>query len=198
MFRDIYALCDMGLLRRFGLGLEDFVKIAKLFNAEIMQYRDKEGSVEEKNENLKKLRAMWDGTLIVNDEFALARFCDGVHVGQEDLLDIIEAFGARSKAEAVTILRKLSGAKIVGLSTHSEEEIEEANGLELDYIGLGAYRATSTKDVEHILGPKLEILALKSTHKVVAIGGVRVFDPIANVWKRAIGTDLVIKALTYA
>ncbi|MRI58542.1 MAG: thiamine phosphate synthase [Epsilonproteobacteria bacterium] len=198
MFHDIYALCDMGMLRRFKIGLEEFVQIAQNFGAQIMQYRDKESTLEEKMENLKKLRSLWSGILIVNDEWALARVCDGVHVGQEDLLDIIEVFGARSKAEGVTILRHLSGAKIVGLSTHNKEEILEANGLDLDYIGLGAYRASTTKEVSFVLGPRLEQLASCSTHKVVAIGGVRLFDSIAHVWKRAIGSDLVIKALTYA
>ena len=195
---DIYALCDIDLLQRFGISIEDFVNFAKLFDASILQYRDKNGPIERKNENIQKLRKIWKKTLLVNDEIALARFCDGVHMGQEDLLNIVESFGARSKAEALTIVKKMMGAKIVGLSTHNKEEIEEANTLELDYIGLGAYRDTRTKDVTVVLGPKLPILAALSKHKVVAIGGVRVFDHIENVYLKAVGSDLVIKALTYA
>ncbi len=198
MIEDIYALCDRGLLDRFRLSLEEFVRIAKRFNVKVMQYRDKEGSLEQKKENLKRLRALWDGLLIVNDELGLARLCDGVHIGQEDLEAILQAFGARSRSEGITILRKLSGAKIVGLSTHNLQEIKEANALELDYIGLGAYRASSTKEVENILGPKISELAKRSVHRVVAIGGICLFDEIEGVWKRAIGTDLVIKAMTYA
>ncbi len=195
---NIYALCDMDLLERFGLELEDFVDFSNLFRAEILQYRDKKGSIEQKNENIQKLRKLWNKTLLVNDEIALARFCDGVHIGQEDLLNIIESFGARSKAEALTIIKKMMGAKIIGLSTHSKEEIEEANSMELDYIGLGAYRATSTKDVSVVLGDMLPKLAALSRHRVVAIGGVKVFDYIENVYLKAVGSDLVIKALTYA
>ena len=198
MIEDIYALCDMDLLRRFDLELEDFVKIAKRFNAKILQYRDKKGTIEEKNECLKRLRKLWDGVLIVNDEIALARFCDGVHIGQEDLKSVMDGFGAKSKNEAIVIVRKLSGAKIVGLSTHSLQEVQEANELDVDYIGLGAYRASRTKEVEYVLGPNLSDLAKRSRHDVVAIGGVQLFDHIENIWKKAIGTDLVIKALSYA
>ncbi len=198
MIEDIYALCDMELLRRFDLTLEDFVRIAKRFNASILQYRDKQASPRQKNERLKRLRALWERTLIINDEIALARFCDGVHIGQEDLQNVMRGFGAKSKSEAIIIIKKLSGAKIVGLSTHTLQEIKESNGLDVDYIGLGAYRASQTKEVEYVLGSELSHLAKRSRHKVVAIGGVQLFDHIENVWKKAIGTDLVIKALTYA
>ncbi len=198
MIEDIYALCDMDLLRRFDLTLEDFVDIAKRFNASILQYRDKNSTAEEKNERLRRLRKLWDKTLIVNDEIALARFCDGVHIGQEDLKNVMDGFGAKSKNEAIVIIRKLSGAKIVGLSTHTLQEVQEANELDVNYIGLGAYRASRTKEVEYVLGPNLSNLAKRSRHDVVAIGGVQLFDYIENIWKKAIGTDLVIKALTYA
>lgn len=198
MHHNIYALCDRDLLRRFDVTLEDFVDIAKLYDCDIMQYRDKSSSLDEKKENLKKLRRLWDGILIVNDEIALARLCDGVHVGQEDLANLIDIFGAKSLEEAIAIIRKLGGAKIIGISTHNEAEIKEANRLDIDYIGLGAYRASNTKDVSNILGERLPSLAKNSSHKVVAIGGVRVFDWIDHIWKKAIGTDLIIKALSYA
>ncbi len=195
---DLYALCDRSLLDRFDLSIEDFVEAAKRFGAEVIQYRDKNGSLDEKHENLKKLRSLWDRPLIVNDEIALARLCDGVHIGQEDLLNICEHFGARSAIEAIGLIKKMIGAKIVGLSTHNLAEINAANELEIDYIGLGAYRSSSTKDVSVVLGDKLSILAASSRHRVVAIGGVRVFEYIPNVWLKAVGTDLCIKALTYA
>ncbi|NPA03282.1 MAG: thiamine phosphate synthase [Epsilonproteobacteria bacterium] len=193
----IYALCDIELLKRFDLSLEEFVKIAKLFKASILQYRDKNGILEEKLENIKKLRYLWDEVLIVNDELSLARLCDGLHIGQEDLEEIKTVFGTKDKKEALVVIKKVANAKIVGLSTHSLEEIEEANRLELDYIGLGAYRNSSTKKVNYLLGDELPKLASFSLHKVVAIGGVRVFDNIPNVWKKAIGSDLIVKALTY-
>lgn len=198
MIGDIYALCDRALLDRFGLELEDFVAIAKNFHCEIMQYRDKTADLQSKKEYLKRLRKLWDGVLIVNDEIALARLCDGVHIGQEDLAYIKDLFGLVDDNEVILLLKKVAKAKIVGLSTHNLDEVQRANELDVDYIGLGAYRASSTKDVTNILYSKLSEIAKVSKHRVVAIGGIRVFDEIENIWKKAIGTDLIIKALSYA
>jgi hypothetical protein len=61
---------------------------------------------------------------IVNDDPALAAAvdADGVHVGQDDI--------------AVSQARELVGAKrLVGLSTHSQAQIDAAAGV--DYIGVG-------------------------------------------------------------
>lgn len=198
MIEDIYALCDKALLDRFGLDLEEFVAIAKRFDCEIMQYRDKSADLQVKKERLKKLRELWDGILIVNDEIALARLCDGVHIGQEDLSHVMDLFGLVDENEALLVIRKVARAGIVGLSTHNLKEVQRANALDVDYIGLGAYRASSTKEVTNILAEDLPKIAKASRHKVVAIGGIRVFDDIENIWKKAIGTDLIIKALSYA
>ncbi len=87
------------------------------------------------------LRKLYDGFLIVNDNYELAPFCDGVHLGQEDMARI-----DKQKKKALSILQKVIGKdKIIGLSTHNEAEILEANELDLNYIGLGAYRDTHTK-----------------------------------------------------
>ena len=77
---------------------------------------------------------------------------------------------------------------MLGLSTHNEIEILEANELAIDMIGLGAYKNTSTKDVSTILGSKISYLAKISKHPVCAIGGVKKEDIIENirfnvVWK---------------
>ena len=195
---DIYALCDQALLHRFAIELDRFLEIARRFNVEIVQYRNKEGSFEEIKDALKYLRERFDGILLINDFYSLATLCDGVHLGQEDLIDIMKSFGLNSKADAITLIRKVFKAKIVGLSTHNLAEVTEANGLDLDYIGLGAYRDTQTKDVSYVLGNELSEIAKSSCHKVVAIGGIRVFEPIESVWKRAIGSDLLNKGLSYA
>ena len=195
---DLYALCDRALLKRFQMDLDGFLSIAKRFGAKIVQYRNKLDETERKKEDLRYLRKKWDGVLIVNDELSLASLCDGVHIGQEDLDQMMDSFGIQAKNEAITIAKKLFRAKIVGLSTHNVDEIEEANRLDLDYVGLGAYRVSSTKEVVHVLGESLGDIATKSKHKVVAIGGIRVFEPIENVWLRAVGSDLLIKGITFA
>jgi thiamine-phosphate pyrophosphorylase len=77
---------------------------------------------------------------------------------------------------------------IIGLSTHNREEILEANKLPLDYIGLGAYRKTSTKETSNILGKKVIELIKFSNHPVAIIGGVKIYDKIPAI--KVIGSDI--------
>ena len=182
----LYALCDQDSLDSRNLSLKDFVHLAKKNGAEIIQYRNKNASIEVIKKSLIILRQIWDGFLIVNDKYELISFCDGVHMGQEDLKDIDEDL-----KKAVKIVRGVIGAdKLFGISTHDKKEIEMANNLDLNYIGLGAFKQTSTKDVTNILGGKLDVLAAFSRHKVAAIGGVRLSDSFENVAYLVIGTGL--------
>ena len=130
---------------------------------------------------------MFDGFLIVNDAYELVEFCDGVHVGQEDLKSIDNDI-----TKAVKILRSVvTKDKIIGISTHNEQEVLEANEMDLNYIGLGAYRDTSTKDVSTVLGENLDKIALKSKHFVAAIGGVKKNDKFQNITYHVIGSGLI-------
>jgi len=182
----LYALCDQDSLNGRNLSLQSFVFLAKKNNAEIIQYRNKNASVEEIKKSLIELRQIWDGFLVVNDKYELISFCDGVHMGQEDLLHIDENI-----EKAVKIVRGAIGSdKLLGISTHNQEEIEVANKMDLNYIGLGAYKQTLTKDVTNILGPKLDILAALSRHKVAAIGGVKLDDSFENVAYLVVGSGL--------
>jgi thiamine-phosphate pyrophosphorylase len=183
----LYALCDESLLRRYNVDIKGFVDIAKQKNAEIIQYRNKTDDKTFIKNRLIELRKLWDGFLIVNDNYELASFCDGVHLGQEDL-SLID----NDKQKAIKILKEVIGSdKIIGLSTHNKEEVLEANELDLNYIGLGAYRATSTKtDISTILGDRLDEIAALSKHFVAAIGGVRESDVFKNVTYHVIGSGL--------
>lgn len=183
----LYALCDQELLYKKNLSLEDFVKIAKKYDAEVIQYRNKTADISFMKQQLITLRQCYEGFLIINDSFELAQFCDGVHVGQEDLKNIDP-----DMQKAVKILREVIGKdKIIGLSTHNKDEILKANDLDLNYIGLGAYRATSTKDVDNILGEELDEMASFSTHPVAAIGGVKLDDEFKHVSYHVIGSGLL-------
>ncbi|MDB2562314.1 thiamine phosphate synthase, partial [Sulfurimonas sp.] len=81
--------------------------------------------------------------------------------------------------------------KILGISTHNEEEVLEANEMDLNYIGLGAYKNTSTKNVSNILGDSLDGIASKSKHFVGAIGGVKMSDTFGYVTYHVIGSGLI-------
>ena len=184
----LYALCDQETLDKRGVTVEQYVELAKINSAEIIQYRNKNVDVAFIKEQLIKIRKTFDGFLIVNDAYELIEFCDGVHVGQEDLKAIDS-----DPFKAVKILRNVIGKdKVLGVSTHNEKEIAQANEMDLNYIGLGAYRKTSTKnDVSVILGDSLDEMALNSKHYVAAIGGVRLDDEFKNVTYHVIGSGLV-------
>ncbi|MBL4730572.1 MAG: thiamine phosphate synthase [Sulfurimonas sp.] len=183
----LYALCDEDLLRSKNVSLEDFIKKAKENNAEIIQYRNKSGDIEFVKKQLIKIRKLFDGFLIVNDLYELIELCDGVHLGQEDLLKI-----DKDIFSAVKIIRKvISKDKILGISTHNEEEVLQANKMDLNYIGLGAFKNTKTKDVANILGDSLDLIALKSKHFVAAIGGVSMEDKFQNITYHVIGSGLL-------
>lgn len=183
----IYALCDADMLREKGVNLLSFAERAKSLGAEVLQYRNKHADVASIKSDLIALRRMWEGFLIINDHYELSSFCDGVHIGQEDLY-AIDADPSR----AIKILKMAIGEdKIVGLSTHNLEEIEIANSLEINYIGLGAYRATSTKSEAKVLGDQLDVIASHSKHPVAAIGGVKLDDVFHHVSYKVIGSGLL-------
>jgi len=183
----LYALCDQNLLDERGLSLDSFITIAKESGAEIIHYSNKTSEIPLIKKQLIKIRKNFDGFLIVNDVYELVGLCDGVHLGQEDLKAI-----DKDSAKAVKILRSVIGKdKILGVSTHNEAEVLALNALDVNYIGLGAYRDTKTKDVETLLGSQLDHIASKSTHFVAAIGGVQMDDVFEHVTYHVIGSGLV-------
>ena len=78
---------------------------------------------------------MAGATVIVNDRADVAKLsaADGVHVGQDDL-------------DPASARRILGGAAIVGMSTHSADQVRAAAGMAVDYIAVGPIFGTSTKD----------------------------------------------------
>lgn len=184
----LYALCDQEMLDSKGVSVEEYVALCKKYDAEIIQYRNKSADISVIKQQLINIRKVYDGFLIINDAYELVEYCDGVHVGQEDL-DIIDP----DVYKAVNILRTVIGDdKILGISTHNEHEVLQANKMDLNYIGLGAYRDTTTKkDVSHVLGKRLDSIASVSQHPVAAIGGVRLDDTFKHVTYHVIGSGLL-------
>jgi len=181
----LYGLCDFQTLLKKDLLLSHFIQIAKKLDTKVIQYRDKINSIETQKENLQYLKKHLNIPIIINDKLELIDYADGIHLGQEDFNKV-----HNDKKTAVKIIRKKIGNKLLGLSTHNEIEILESNELDIDMIGLGAYKITSTKDIDNILGEKISYLAKVSKHPVCAIGGVSVDDKIENITFNVVGSAL--------
>ncbi len=167
----IYGLVDQETLDQKAVSLQALLEQINSLTITILQYRNKRGSLAEKKEVLRKIRQCFSGTVIINDTIELIDEADGVHLGQEDLCRY-----SNDQTEAVALVREKIGQKIFGLSTHNAAEVEEANRLDIDYIGLGAYRSTGTKRDAKVVGVSLLETAKLSRHPVAIIGGVRLED----------------------
>lgn len=183
----IYALVDKETLIQKGVSLRAHIEhISSFPNIPILQYRNKSASFEEKKEDLLLIRQYYKGKLIINDAIELIEYADGLHIGQED----IRKYSNELKL-AVKLIRQKIGTKLLGLSTHNKEEILEANTLDLDYIGLGAYRATVTKSEANVGGKALIEASTYSNHPVGMIGGVTMEDQFeAPILYKVIGSGL--------
>lgn len=87
----------------------------------------------------------------------------GVHVGQDD-------------ASPVTARHQLGEGAVVGLSTHSLEQVAAAAALPADYIGFGPVKATATKAGEAKGFDLLAEACAAASQRVVAIGGLGLDD----------------------
>ena len=100
--------------------------------------------------------------IVINDsvECAMALGADGVHLGQDDM--------------PVRLARKLLGPdKLIGLSTHSVEQAEDAVCSGADYIGFGPIFPPPTKGYLKGLGPEQLIVVRAGCElPVLAIGGI--------------------------
>ncbi|MEO6903551.1 MAG: thiamine phosphate synthase [Bacteroidia bacterium] len=110
--------------------------------------------------------------LIINDNVTLAKAirADGVHLGKADMHPL----------EARKIL---SDGFIIGGTANTFEDIEKLIEAGVDYIGLGPFRFTSTKEnLSPILGIEgYEQLLKKCSDKgfnipIIAIGGIKAED----------------------
>jgi thiamine-phosphate pyrophosphorylase len=138
----------------------------------IIQYREKRPSKSYRTilEECRQIRALTRAagvTFIVNDyvDIALLVDADGVHVGQDDL--------------PVGEVKKLLGPeKIVGLSTHSPSQAEEAERAGADYIGVGPVFSTQTKDdvCDPVGCSYLEWVVEHMSLPFVAIGGIKLHN----------------------
>ena len=131
----------------------------------LVELRDREqpkSVINRSAQTFRRLANTYGALFIVNDDPHLAREldADGVHVGQNDM-DPVEA-------------RKIVGPDgIVGLSTHSQEQITAAATQPVDYISVGPIWETPTKAGRPATGLELIRTAADiAPHPWFAIGGI--------------------------
>jgi thiamine-phosphate pyrophosphorylase len=148
-----------------GRAAEEVVGPALDGGVDLVQLREKkagDGAVVAAGATLRALCHERGALFVMNDrpDLALAAGADGVHVGQED--------------EDVGRARALVGDDLlVGVSTHSEEQIEAALRSSADYLGVGPVHPTATKPGVPAVGLALVRHAASSAVKpFFAIGGL--------------------------
>lgn len=174
----LYLVTDREL--SLGRSLEEVVSEAVKGGVTVVQLREKDASTGEFIELARRLMKLLKPLripLIINDrvDVALAVNADGVHIGQSDM----------SYEDA----RRLLGPdKIIGLSVENFKDVEAANALDVDYIGISPVYGTPTKtDTAEPFGLEgLRKAVQMSVHPTVAIGGMNA-STIAEVM--AAGTD---------
>ena len=135
-----------------------------------------------------RVAARFDALFILNDrpELVAETGADGVHVGQDDA--------------PVAHARTLVGAdRLVGLSTHSPEQVDAAAGVPLDYIGVGPVHETPTKPGRPSTGLPLvsDVAAAGVSRPWFAIGGLSL-DRLALVLSAGATRVVVVRAITEA
>lgn len=138
--------------------------------ARLIQYRKKQGSHEEIVEEGKKVKEVcqkWNAVFIVNDfpEIAKEIEADGVHLGKKDVRP--------KKARRI-----LGEEAIIGGTANSYNDIKRLTKEPVNYVGLGPYRVTNTKDhPAPVLGTQIISLAdAFPEFPVIAIGGIEPDD----------------------
>ena len=133
--------------------------------AGLIELRDREhprNAIERSGQTFRRLANTYVALFIVNDDphLALELRADGVHVGRDDM----------DPAEA----RKIMGPDaIIGLSTHSREQIQAAAEAPVDYISVGPIWETPTKEGRPATGLDLIREAAEIADRPwFAIGGI--------------------------
>ena len=159
----LYLIADPSVTR---LPFLDAVRAAIEGGASAVQLRTKGCGDREKLDLARAVRALTLETstlFLLNDriDLALLAHADGVHLGQDDL--------------SVAHARRLLGDRaVIGVSTHSVEEAERAALEGADYIGAGAFRGSTTKDVQTVIGVHgVRAIVATSPLPVFPIGGIR-------------------------
>jgi thiamine-phosphate pyrophosphorylase len=161
----LYPILDTGALARRGCAVEVAARGMLAGGARILQFRHKgffSWQVFEQAEQVAALCRRSGALLVVDDRADIAALLDaGLHLGQDDL----------PPAEARRIL---GPSRLLGFSTHNEEQLRAASTEPVDYLALGPIFGTQSKErPDPVLGVEaLARLRPLAARPLVAIGGI--------------------------
>ncbi len=181
--RGLYLVTDRDLCG--GRPLDEIVLAAVRGGAACVQLREKNlptRSFVEEARSIKALLAPFNVPLIINDriDVALAVAAEGVHIGQEDM--------------PYPLARRILGrGVIIGLSVETWADVELAEELDVDYLGISPIFETPTKtDTKGSWGLEgIARIRAYSRHPLVAIGGLNAANAGAAMQAGADGVAVV-------
>lgn len=156
----LYLVCEA---RPGGRAAEELLRPALQAGVDVVQLREKHGDerdIVRAGRSFRRMCDAYDALFIVNDrpELAIACGADGVHIGQDD-------------ADPAEVRRMVGSEALIGLSTHSPEQIDAAHAV--DYISVGPVHATPTKPEYDEVGIELvRYAAARAAFPFFAIGGI--------------------------
>jgi thiamine-phosphate pyrophosphorylase len=148
-----------------GRDPEGLLNAAMGSGALMIELRDREqprNVIERSGRTFRRLANTYSALFIVNDDphLALELRADGAHVGQDDM-------------DPSEVRRVVGPHAIIGLSTHSREQVEAAAREPVDYISVGPIWETPTKEGRPATGLELIRTAAEvATKPWFAIGGI--------------------------
>jgi thiamine-phosphate pyrophosphorylase len=165
-FPRLYPIVDGETLRARGVSVVEFARGLRTAGVTLLQYRDKTADEKTIQDNAEAIGEIFEGSdawLVMNDRsdvMMLARW-HGVHVGQEDM--------------SPTDVRVVIGdGRLVGVSTHTDEQVKAAEASRADYVAIGPVFATGTKaNAAAVVGLEgVRRARALTTKPLVAIGGI--------------------------
>ncbi len=160
-----YPILDTASLERRGVALEAAANALLEGGARILQLRHKSHFSRELFERAERVAALCvqaGAILILDDRADLATILNaGVHLGQDDL-------------QPTEARRILGNERIIGFSTHSPHQLQQAQEEPVDYFALGPIFPTGSKDnPDPVVGlDGLRAIRPLATKPLVAIGGI--------------------------
>lgn len=161
----LYPIVDTAACARARIDPVSFAEACLRGGARILQLRQKDGGSAVRLDLARRLArtaAAAGAGLIVNDraDIAVLAGASGVHVGQEDL--------------GVEDVRRVAGPSlVVGLSTHTPEQVDAALAGTATYVAVGPVYGTATKETGYSArGLDLVRYAAGRGKPIVAIGGI--------------------------